>query len=264
MKTILSLIFLMGILPSVFSLNIYDPALVGYWKFNEISGTITDDASSANRNGTITGNVTLNQSGYLGTAFSFNGGYVSVPAGSLTSQFSFGGWFKTSVTHQIDGEDISSPGNPGTSGQCYAFQADYGSTTGRAGLGLSLGTNGISVYEHAAGYMPAVAVYTNNIGTGWNHIMVTYENQTASIYLNGIKVRTGVQSGKIGMAPTQIGNGYYGAFTGSMDEINMWNKALTNSEVLDLYTNGIVPEPSSLFLIGIALLAGFYQRRKTD
>jgi hypothetical protein len=105
-------------------------------------------------------------------------------------------------------------------------------STNDSGAGVSVGTNGISVYEHSGGYMPPLAVYSATIGTGWNHIAVTYSNGLPRIYLNGILVRTGLQSPKTNVYATQkAGGGPYGNFHGSIDEVRIFNRALSDSEV---------------------------------
>lgn len=41
--------------------------------------------------------------------------------------------------------------------------------------------------------MPALAVYnpgnTTAVGTGWNHVLVVYQDRQPTIYLNGVPVR---------------------------------------------------------------------------
>ncbi|MCK4429251.1 MAG: hypothetical protein KAU95_02655, partial [Candidatus Aenigmarchaeota archaeon] len=161
-----------------------DDGLVLYMPFEEGSGTTTDDWSGEGNGGTFGGDPTwtTGKSGN-GDALEFDGSDDKITAGTTgrpTNTFTFGGWMKTSVTHQIDIESTSGTG--GTSGQKYAFGAAHGG--GNAGVGLSVGTNGISVYEHGSNYMPALAVYDSTIGSDWNHIIVVYDNKQPTIYLN--------------------------------------------------------------------------------
>ena len=135
------------------------------------------------------------------------------------------------------------------SGQKYAFWPDHGGSGGNAGAGLSIGTNGISVYEHAAGYMPHLAVYNASIGSGWNHVMVVYDgDKQPAIYLNGVRVHTGLKSPKTPLAPIQIGGGSYGYLNGLMDEVVVFNQPLSSAQILALY-NGASP-----FNLGITVL----------
>ena len=98
------------------------------------------------------------------------------------------------------------------------------------------GTNGVSVYEHAGGYMPAIAVYEAEIGDDWNHIMVVYNNKQPTIYLNGVAVHTGLTSPRINVyAPIQFGSSSWGGFVyGLMEEVRIYNVALLDVEILGL------------------------------
>ena len=84
------------------------------------------------------------------------------------------------------------------------------------GSGLSVGTNGISVYEHGSGYMPALAVYDGPFA-GFGIISVNYSNKHPSLFLQGNQVSAGVVSPRTAVtAPTEIGAGAYGQFAGEV------------------------------------------------
>ncbi|MDK2907944.1 MAG: hypothetical protein PWQ87_402, partial [Candidatus Woesearchaeota archaeon] len=219
-----------------------DDGLVLYLPFEEGSGSIARDWSPEHNDGTIYGASWTdgNNDPYTGKALSFDGVDDKVVIGTTgrpTNTFTFGGWFKTSVTHQIDPESTS--GTVGTSGQRYAFGAENKGTNG--GAGLSVGTNGISVYEHGDYYMPAIAVYASDIGTDWNHIIVVYNNKQPTIYLNGVAVHTGLTSPKsLVYAPIEIGGGAYGYFNGLIDEVVIYNRSLSQEEIINLYQSGLI------------------------
>jgi hypothetical protein len=176
-------------------------------------------------------------------ALDFDGSDNKVTTSSTvpTNTFTFEAWVKAVNEHQIDTESTSS--TDGTSGQCYVFGAAHRDTDG--GAGLSVGTNGISVYEHGSGYMPPLAVYSGSLGTGWNHIAIVYNNKQPSIYLNGNLVRTGLTSPKTTVyAPYEIGLGSYGGFEGLIDEVRVWDVARTQQQIRDnMYSE--LPDPTS-------------------
>lgn len=211
--------------------------LVGSWSFD---GNL-QDSSGLNNHGTFSGgtaNYVMDRLGVAGNALEFDGINDKVRVGTTsrpTNNFSFGGWIKTSQVHQIDAETNAS--TTGTGGQRYAFGAEYLSAA--AGAGLSIGANGISVYEHTSGYMPSLAVYnpgnSTAVGTGWNHVLVVYQDRRPTIYLNGVPVRTGVQSAKATVyAPVEIGGGTYGYLDGVMDDVKVWDYALSPADVAQL------------------------------
>jgi alpha-tubulin suppressor-like RCC1 family protein len=131
---------------------------------------------------------------------------------------------KTTATHQIDIESAS--GTSGTAGQRYLFGA-----FNPGGAGVSMGTNGISVYEHSPGYLPALAVFEGAVGSNYNLVTVKYTSRQPRIFLNGYLARTGLTSALATInAPTQIGSGAYGALAGDTAEVLIYNSALTDSD----------------------------------
>lgn len=215
--------------------------LIYYLPFEEGSGSTAYDWSSNSNNGSLSSaTYTSGNTGNGGAITSNNSTTSTIVTGTTnlpTNTFTYGGWFKTSATHEIDAENNTGTG--GVNNQKYAVWPTQRGTSG--GTGLSIGTNGISVYEHGDGYMPALAVYSAEIGSGWNHIMVVYSSRIPSIYLNGVLVKTGVVSGRATVyAPYEYAGGSYGAFNGQLDEIKVFNRALTSSEIVSEMYGGIV------------------------
>lgn len=130
--------------------------------------------------------------------------------------------------HEIDSQSPS--GVDGTTGQRYLFGAEHGGDY-EAGLGVSLGTNGISVYEHGSGYMPALAVLETRFDDGLQVFSVTVNEQQPTIGLNGNPGAQGFRSARDRTtAPVRIGLGPYGAFQGRIAEFLLYARALTESE----------------------------------
>ena len=143
-----------------------------------------------------------------------------------TDNFSIFTIARTGVTHQIDPQSNSS--TTGTAGQRYLMGASQQGVN--AGQGISMGTNGISNYEHGNSYMPPTAVYSGAV-SGLNLVDVLYSVRLPRIYLNGDLVRTGLISARpIVYASNQIGSGPYGAFSGEIPEIIIFPSALSDSE----------------------------------
>jgi hypothetical protein len=132
------------------------------------------------------------------------------------------------AAHEIDSQ--ASGGVSGTTGQRYLLGAEHGGDY-TAGLGISVGTNGISVYEHGSGYMPALAVLETRLEDDLQVFSVTLDQQRPAIGLNGHPAKEGFVSGRsITTAPTRIGLGPYGAFQGLLAEFLLYDRALSETE----------------------------------
>ena len=158
--------------------------------------------------------------------------------------------------HEID--ETSNSDTKGTSGQRYLFYPDHGGDHA-AGMGISLGSNGFSNYEHGSNYMPATAVYGSpsiTILKGglfltdfiFNTLAIKYqnsENKRPVMYLNGIQtdgtyMKTRYSSARSTVySPTIIGGGNYGYFNGEVKEILIYKSALpeTNIQQINNYLN---------------------------
>lgn len=214
--------------------------LVGAWLLDEGTGTLVRGISMNRYAAAIAGaawtqqRITSATEENINSALKFDGvdDYMTLGLTAPSNNFTISAWVKATATHEIDAEGSS--GVEGTSNQKYLFHPTYKAATD-AGVGISVGTNGISVYELGYYYMPAVAVYSGNIGTDWNHIAVTYVDKQPRIYLNGVLVRTGLTSTKTNVyAPTRLGGGTYGSFAGTIDSITIWNQACTVGQIQDM------------------------------
>jgi hypothetical protein len=220
--------------------NIVASGLIGGWKYNEGAGSTAYDSTANQQDAAISGAAWVrydNNEAAVSYALQFDGAddtvawtYLNTPV----DNFSVSAWVQATADHQIDVEGLGG----GTAGQTYLFWPESGGTN--AVMGVSVGTNGISVYEHGAGYMPARAVYAGNLGSNWNHIVVTYTNKVPRIYLNGILVRTGLSSPRACVfAPRVVGGGGYGYFAGKVANVRVWDRSLSDDEVLSSVSGAV-------------------------
>lgn len=106
----------------------------------------------------------------------------------------------------------------------------------------------------------------NAIDGTWHFVTWTLDNGTAKNYVDGAwqktypYVHTGGFS-KDGLLRIGADDGG-GAGDVLLDEVSMWDTALDDAAILDLYNNGVslgdgevIPEPAGIGLIGVALLA---------
>jgi len=197
-------------------------------------------------NGTAQGGLTYT-AGKSGNAFTFNGtnAYVQLPNDSLNfaSKFSYSFWIKSSDTTNY-GVVI---GNVQSARSPYGFFHGYeiGMDSGKYSFYFRTGTN-VQIY--------VVTISVVNNGS-WNHLVVTYDptNVTtgAKIYVNGALNIQGNTLGTVvpigytspmkscigarnhsGSAVNYLPNGTM------LDELNIWNRELTSTEITNLYNSG--------------------------
>lgn len=233
------------------------PRLTLEWRLDECAlGTVVGevaDASGNGNNGTPQG-VANTGTGRICKGGIFNGVIptriksVSNFADAITNDFTIAFWVNPTTTHQIDGQ--STGGTGGTGGQRYALYPAQGTDAwgaGHAGAGVSVGTNGVSVYEHAAGYMPALLAWSGAV-SGWTHVAVAYQAKQPRLYINGVLVATGLTSTVAnihpglrtsgGMANNDggVGGGNWGWFNGGIDEFRIYDGALDATQVASIAT----------------------------
>src|SRR3989344_8751863 len=120
------------------------------------------------------------------------------------------------------------------------FPSDGGTgciSPSRKGAGVSVGQNGVSVFERdstCAVYPPLV--YNTTINS-WTHIAVVYQSRTPMLYINGVLERTGLTPTGQVFPPRQLGdNGpNYGDFKGCIDDVRIYDQSLDAAMILDDY-----------------------------
>ena len=128
-----------------------------------------------------------------------DGDYFDVDSiANVVDNFTVEFWGRANESHEIDSQ--SSSGVTGVSGQKYVLWPDHRGVS-ESGMGVSLGVNGISVYEHGSSYLPALLVYEATLSTNWHHIAIVYSNKQPSLYLDGAFVKQGATSSKTHVYP---------------------------------------------------------------
>lgn len=143
-----------------------------------------------------------------------------------------------SEDHQVDNKSLS---DGGKSGQHFVMgAANMGGEA--AGMGISIGMNGASVYEHGdtvpgsnnSGYFPACSVYDGKLNA-FNIITVKYSDRRPQLFVNGALVDNDTAaSERTVYSPVDIGGCTYGGFKGDIAEILIFNKTLSETERIGL------------------------------
>jgi uncharacterized membrane protein YgcG len=207
--------------------------LDGQWHLDEGTGTAVSDASGNGNDGTLKGSVTW-VPGRFGHALSFTGtpGYVQVPgAASLDTQaVSVSAW----VNH------LGSPGD-------YKYIVAKGATAIAASYALYTGAHG-GLEFYVSRDQGQTFTTTADAGTGlwdgnWHLVAGTFDGTTMRLYVDGNEVGSGVRNPGSIQYPHPTSNDLYigdyplcaaGTFVGLIDEVAVWNKALSAADVHQL------------------------------
>jgi len=170
---------------------------------------------------------------------------------AVTNNFTMEMWVNPTATLTIRAESNTLGVTTGTGGQRYAVFPTHGgggcATVGDAGLGISVGTNGIQVFEHKHCHMPPILVYNATLPTGWNHIALVVTAKQPQLYLNGVLVRTGLTSNMNNVFPSaQLGTNVYGNYAGNIDEFRIWNTNRSQAEIRDNMCKRLIGSETNL------------------
>ena len=225
--------------------------LVGYWPFN---GNANDESGNGN-NGTVNGpTLTTDRFGNPNVSYYFNNtGSITIPTiqfqNYLNSGFSISYWFTMQDSTSTNGDrNMIITNYDGVNG----LQIEYNPSNNLT-LRHSLRTANASPPE--INYSQPLSVFNtwkNGVFVWSPPYMRTYingilTNETLGTQITNLSVCCGVQT-KFGSAWNGTGNHY-----GKLDDIGVWNRALTNQEVLDLYNSincsnntSITPQTNSI------------------
>jgi hypothetical protein len=160
----------------------------------------------------------------------------------VTNNFTIELWANPAAARALTPESTTGVADFGP--QRLAVFPEQGAVYGdglHAGVGLSVGTNGISVLEHRPIYLPAVLVYSNAV-SDWNHIALVYSNHLPMLYLNAVLVRTGLVSTPIVHPSAAFGGTtidpwvQFWPFAGALEEIRIWDIPL-NAPTIQAWMN---------------------------
>ncbi len=220
--------------------------LVGYWPFNGNA----NDQSGNGLNGTVTGaTLTNDRNGNADGAYLFNSSVASnisiqtqsVTGTALQNQFSIVMWVKANRVANYIGESTLCPGSVSVpmanSNQNWAFVP--GNSGSNLGVGFSIGTNGVMVTEHANNILVS-RLSNSSTYSSFVQVAIVYDSNNSYLYVNGALVRTSPMycTSNIKMIPSLLTLGaslYSPNFSGVIDDLGLWNRALTAYEVQFLF-----------------------------
>lgn len=213
-------------------------SLIGYWNFDEATGTTSADSSGNGNDGTFTGSGVAHStvlpptSCFINThslSFSGAGGYVSIPDNATmdpASAISISFWMKANTVSNGYQHIVFKQGPVVTS---------YG-----------VWLNGDHVYmEDNDNSVRSLASNTAITADAWHYITVTYDGTTQALYIDGALDNSQSLPGitlTYQNSPVKVGSGdYNNPFNGYVDDLRIYGRALSNTEIADLAGGGCGP-----------------------
>lgn len=205
--------------------------LVGYWPFD---GDAKDYSGNGNHGTTYGVTLTADRSGKAGCAYNFDGAsYVEVPGSSslqISSSITLAAWVKpTEYGHNtIDTSAFVTI----LQGNGYSFQ--FGIVSGvplSRALVYGLGSDAISDIQ-----MPGL--------NAWHFVALSFNAGIMKYYKNGSLVASKNVGGTVSPSSGNLligvhPSGDYEYHIGAMEEVAIWNRQLSSSEIASFYNSGL-------------------------
>jgi hypothetical protein len=190
------------------------------------------DAAGGNH-GTLV-NGTAFTTGVIGQAFSFDGvdDQVEIPhtaANSPSNAVTVSAWIRP-LAYEDNKHCVSKGSHVNYFSRSYSLQGPWADGKWRATLSVPGGE-------------VVVASAANAVLAGWSHVLMTYDGTSVKLYVNGELAGSQSTNGLITQTsePLFLGSHkFYAAsdywFNGAVDEVQIYNRALSAAEVAQLYS----------------------------
>lgn len=209
--------------------------LVAWWRLN--GGSANSSVGSAN--GTIVNAVSTSRNLVPDRAFYFNGtnAYITVPYATSTATRPAAA-ITASAWAYVSSATLAVTSNQKIFSTTESYGYNYVISSG----------NRVEAYLMINGTPYSVGVAeTALIANSWNFVAFTYDGATIRNYINGVQVASAAATGYInhttttpfciGAEPnaTTCSSEYY---LGSIDDVRVYDRALSSTEITQLYTGG--------------------------
>jgi len=211
---------------------------VAYWKFDDGGLSATASDSSGTNIGTLNGGPSW-VAGKIGQALSFNGTnqYVSVPDVAALNAYplTVAAWFKTGTT----------TGSPAIVNKYVSASMNGYNLFFYQGSLCAWYFENSSYYVFAGGAGQCTMTTPGFNNNNWHHVVFTVDGSGGKLYVDGTQQATQAWNNPAFAAATSttqpLSIGYYPGtatnpyFPGTIDEVRIYNRALSAAEVSELY-----------------------------
>lgn len=240
--------------------------LVAYWDFEGGTANHVLATGGTAYNGSLLGNATTGGTSKVGTGallMDGNGDYMDVTANvNVNEPWAVSAWFRTTVASSGAARQMvyESVGNPASGGYTMSYGLREGSPTTSTAFQLFCDNTAPTADVSASKQVPDASVPNT-----WHHIVTIFKPATPTEagsltgYLNGVQeYNLVIPANTTVVAAEGFHVGTYRSandrwFNGSIDEVAIWNRALTPAEAVEVYTRGSQGETLTEEKITVAL-----------
>lgn len=236
--------------------NIPANGLLAYYPFNGNANDVSGNGNHGTINGAI---LTSDRNGDDNTAYDFQvldwdsgnegGDYIYIPHSSEFNfeSFTLSAWvYRKSVGASNSPQHLTimrkfEQGYNNPNGESWHFDIAHGTDNGGSiliGRVIEQSPSPATKFECAS--------TSTIIEKEWTNVIMTYSDKTIKTFINGVEscsaINNNITLNTLGTSGISIGmsvqaNGNWGPFDGSIDDVGIWNRALTEQEIQNLYTS---------------------------
>jgi len=196
-----------------------------HWKFDEGSGTVIQDSTSNNNDGTLTNSPVWSNDGKNGKALRFNGSDNNVtraaPVGMSASKGTISFWSKR-INISTVGSYIFAHPQTGDNSRIYVvYTANSNTLNCTLGNGTGIGSTSLNLNQ-------------------WYHVTVAWNGTSAKFYVDGKLIGANTFNGLTSVGAIYAG-GYPGGnqnFDGLIDDLKIYNATLSEEEIKADFNQG--------------------------
>ena len=252
--------------------------LLHHWTLDGMPGGLALDDVGTN-DGTIVGDEIFLVPGKIGQAFDFGGTDDYVDFGGDVADMENPGKFSVAMWF-LRQTDLDNATNHGVDNVLMAQSSNSDNDN------FEVGTDGdqVELYVDTGGGSADATVRATIPGgianNAWHHIVVTYDQNSANelkLYFNGDFIQQwdqfggvldgagGTDGSPLTLAIARSIGEQWGDFDGYIDDVRIYDAALTGDEVAALFAPAVIPEPMTMLAVGLSIagLGGYVRRRRS-